>query len=833
MALKLLPHYSANLFILILIVLINIPQSIAAERSKFNDDWRFHKGKIGGAEKSDYDDSGWREVRLPHDWAIEGPFSKDFDARTGGLPVHGVGWYRKHFSMPESMRSKNIIVEFDGAMANAVVWLNGAKIGERPFGYISFIVDLSAHLNYGDEENILAIRLAPKDFSSRWYSGAGIYRNVWLEVRDAVHITPWGTSIATPEITNEKATVRIRTEIKNNEDTDQKIVLESTIKDPSGRNVASNSISISVSSKEEKWIEQILTVENPRRWDIDDPQLYTAVSYLKSESRTLDLNKSSFGIRIIEFDARRGFFLNGKRRKLKGVCLHHDLGPLGAAVNRRATERQLEIMKEMGCNAIRTSHNPPSPEQLEFCDKLGLVVIDEAFDVWRMAKVENDYNKYFDEWHERDLRDMIRRDRNHPSVIMWSIGNEILEQGAEDGWRLAEQLTSICHDEDPTRPVMAGFNNPKGAISNGLADKIDIIGYNYWPSRYEQDLREHPDWIILGSETASTVSSRGVYHLPFEKYEKHPSLQVTSYDIIGPSWSYTPDIEFHVQEKLPQVLGEFVWTGFDYLGEPTPYGRKKDPKGHRNLDWPSRSSYFGIVDLCGFPKDRYYLYQSIWSDKPMVHILPHWNWKGKEGQEILVFCYTNCDEAELFLNSESLGRKKRGAELVSLPIGKADFFSDEFRNGGNFQSKYRMMWKVPFTPGRLKVVAYQNGKPICEKSHITSGPPARISLSPDRVQIQADGEDLTFITVRIEDNDGNLCPMADNLVRFTVSGEGEIAAVGNGNAATVEPFQADYRKAFNGLCMLIIRSKFDQKGKIFVGVESEGLQEAKTIIVTE
>ena len=335
----------------------------------------------------------------------------------------------------------------------------------------------------------------------------------------------------------------------------------------------------------------------------------------------------------------------------------------------------------------------------------------------------------------------------------------------------------------------------------------------------------------MGSETSSTVSSRGIYHLPVEKYEKHTSLQVTSYDIIGPSWSYSPDIEFHVQEKLPQVLGEFVWTGFDYLGEPTPYGRKKDPKGHRNLDWPSRSSYFGIVDLCGFPKDRYYLYQSVWSDEPMVHILPHWNWQGKEGQEIPVFCYTNCEESELFLNGKSLGRKKRGVDYVSLPLGKADFFGDEFRDGTQFKSKYRMKWEVPYEPGTLKVIAYNNGKPICEKTRITAGAPARISLHPDRDHIHANGEDLSFITIRIEDSDGNLCPKANNLVRFTVRGKGKIAAVGNGNAATVEPFQADYRKAFNGLCMLIIRSKAGQTGQISIQAESEGLRVAESLII--
>ena len=814
---------SAHRCTVMLLVLMSSLVATAAERASFNDDWRFHKGNVAGAEKSSFDDSGWREIRLPHDWAIEGPFSTDYDARTGGLPVHGIGWYRKHFSIPESVRGKNIAIEFDGAMANATVWLNGTEIGERPYGYIGFSVDLSAGLNYGEQNNVLAVRLAPEDFSSRWYPGAGIYRNTWLEIRPSVHVARWGTYITTPEVSEEEATIRVRTQIGNSGDENQNIVLETIIKDPDGRQIEISATPMVIASGERQWAEQTLTIENPARWDIDNPDLYTAVSRVRQGSRRLDSCETPFGIRTIEFDAQRGFLLNGRYRKLKGVCLHHDLGPLGAAVNRRATERQLEIMKAMGCNAIRTSHNPPSPEQLEFCDKLGLVVLDEAFDCWRIPKVANGYNKYFEEWHERDLRDMIRRDRNHPSVIMWSIGNEILEQGAEDGWKLAERLTAICHEEDPTRPVTAGFNNPAGAIDNGLADQIDILGYNYQPSRYEQDLREHPDWIIVGAETSSDVSSRGIYHLPIEKYEKHPSLQITSYDIVGPSWSYPPDVEFDVQDKLPQVLGEFVWTGFDYLGEPTPFGRgPKDAKGYRNGDWPSRSSYFGIVDLCGFPKDRYYLYQSAWSDEPMVHLLPHWNWTGKEGQEIPVFCYTNCDEAELFLNGESLGRKERGTERVPLPTGK----------GRYFQSKYRLMWEVPYQAGTLKAVGYSNGQRLCEKVRATAGAPARITLAPDRDRISADGEDLSFVAVRIEDKDGNLCPGADNLVRFTLTGHGEIAAVGNGNAATTEPFQADYRKAFNGLCMLVVRSKDGQSGTIHIRAESEGLRVGEAEVIT-
>jgi beta-galactosidase len=475
-------------------------------------------------------------------------------------------------------------------------------------------------------------------------------------------------------------------------------------------------------------------------------------------------------------------------------------------------------MKSMGVNAIRTSHNPPSPELLEFCDRLGLMVMDEAFDMWHIPKVKNGYAKYFDEWGDTDIRDMLRRDRNHPSIVLWSIGNEIPEQAKVDGWQIAKRLTDICHKEDPTRPVTSAFNNWTGAIKNKLADQVDVPGFNYKPTHYRQILDEHKTWAIVGSETASCVSSRGVYHLPIEKYEKHPSLQLTSYDIIAPSWAYAPDPEFAAQDELPQVAGEFVWTGFDYLGEPTPFNQDRKTM---NADWPSRSSYFGIVDLCGFPKDRYYLYQSVWSAKPMVHILPHWNWAGSEGQKIPVFCYTNCDEAELFLNGRSLGKKTRFSEPVEIPVGP------NVSETKKFMTKYRLKWDVPYEPGVLRVVAYQKGSQAAAKEVHTAGLPWRVRLTPDRTRIAADGDDLCFVTVRIEDQQGHLCPMADDMVRFKVGGAGSIAAVDNGNAASTEPFQADHRKAFNGMCLLIVRSKRGKRGIIRIAADSDGLRGAE------
>jgi len=509
------------------------------------------------------------------------------------------------------------------------------------------------------------------------------------------------------------------------------------------------------------------------------------------------------------------------------VCNHHDLGALGTAVSRRATERQLEILRKMGANAIRTSHNPPSPELLEAADRMGFLVMDEAFDMWGMTKVKNGHGKYFDEWGERDLRDLIRRDRNHPSVVMWSIGNEILEQAKEDGWKVAKRLTDICHEEDPTRPVTAGFNQVDNAIRNGLADQVDIPGFNYGVRDYAKILAAHPGWTIVGAETASCISSRGVYHLPIEKYEKHPSLQLTSYDVISPRWAYCPDVEFAGLETSPAVLGEFVWTGFDYLGEPTPYFAWDQPRDEK--DWPARSSYFGIVDLAGFPKDRFYLYQSQWTDRtkePMVHLLPHWNWAGREGQPIPVMAYTNTEEVELLLNGRSLGRKKKG-EPFAMPVGQK--ISDDLR----FTSRYRLVWEVPYAPGTLKAVAYTAGKPVASAEMTTAGSPSGVVLAPDRGTIRADGEDLSFVTVRIEDASGNLVPGADNLVKFSVEGAGRIAAVDNGNAASLEPFQADQRRAFSGLALLIVRSKRGERGEIRVTAKSDGLAAAGAVLRAE
>ena len=799
-------------------------QTGTQRRLAFNDGWRFFKGDAPGAEKPEFADSQWSKIQLPHDWAIEGPFDSKLNPHTGALPIFGTGWYRKTFTHPATAKGRFLSVEFDGAMSNAHVWINGHDLGGRPYGYMGFAVDLTPYLRFDGRENMLAVRLAPEDRSSRWYPGAGIYRNVWLDATGPVHVARWGTYVTTPEVTDEKATVSAKVEIRNRTGAEAKITLQTTVLDPAGKVVVRGASQASIAAGAAQTVAASLAVNRPQRWDVDHPFLYTLVAeVVDANKKVVDRYETPFGIRTIAFDKARGFLLNGRAMKLQGVCMHHDLGALGAAVNRRATERQLQIMKAAGVNAIRTSHNPPSPELLEYCDRLGLVVMDEAFDMWKRPKVPNGYAKYFDEWSERDARDMVRRDRNHPSIIMYSIGNEIPEQGNPEGAAMAKRLVGFFHEEDPTRPTTSAFNNPEGAIKNGLAAAVDLVGINYRPWQYATILKDHPNWIVYGAETSSCVSSRGVYHLPIEKYQKHPSLGLTSYVIIAPPWAYTPDVEFTYQDKLPNVLGEFVWTGFDYIGEPTPYFL--GPNANGASDWPSRSSYFGMVDLAGFPKDRYYLYQSVWTKKPMVHVVPaNWNWN--PGQTIPVMCYTTAGEVELFLNGKSLGKKKRFGEPVELPVGTNG------SPGKKVSTKFRLEWQVPYAPGVLKAVAYEAGKQVASDEVRTAGAPARVKLIPDRATIQADGDDLGFVTVRIEDKDGNLCPVADNLVKFAVTGPGAIRAVDNGKAASEEPFHADHRKAFSGMALLIVSSQQGQPGRIHVVATSEGLAQAAADITT-
>jgi beta-galactosidase len=798
------------------------PAPLAAGRLPLNDGWRFFKGDAPGAERRDFDDRGWRQLDIPHDWAIEGPFAEKNGPTMGGLPFSGTGWYRKRFVAPSrGTGPTRVWVEFDGAMANSTVWVNGHELGGRPYGYSSFGFDLTPHLVPGD--NVLAVRLKPEPDSSRWYPGAGLYRHVWLDVSAPVHVARWSTFVVTPRVSAEEADVEVATAIENATAADAPVDVTVALAGPDGREVArAGPERLSIRARGRLDLTRTLRVARPALWDVEHPSLYRVTVTVTDPSGAIDdVSATRIGIRTLAFSATRGFELNGRRVKLRGVCLHHDLGALGAAVSRAAIARQLRIMRDMGVNAVRTSHNPPAPELLDLADEMGLLVIDEAFDMWGRTKVPNGHAKYFAEWHERDLRDLIRRDRNHPSVILWSIGNEILEQDEPAGAEIANHLKTICKDEDPTRLVTAGLNQFDNALRFGIAAAVDVVGFNYRAKNYAQVLKDHPDWIVYAAESASTVSSRGVYHLPVEKYRKHPSRQITSYDVIAPDWAYAPDPEFAAQDALPQVLGEFVWTGFDYLGEPTPYYGWNEPPDPQ--DWPSRSSYFGIVDLAGLPKDRYFLYQSVWTSAPMVHLLPHWNWPGREGQPVPVMAYTNAEQVELFLDGVSLGKRTKGKDLVRLPVG-------ESVNGtGTFDSPYRLSWDVPYTPGTLRAVAYRGGREVARTEVRTAGAPARLSLAVNRDTIAADGRDLAFVTVRVEDANGVLCPEAVTTIRFTVGGGGTIAAVDNGDPATTAPFQASTRDAFNGLAVVVVRAP-REAGAVEVTATADGLASATTTL---
>jgi beta-galactosidase len=726
----------------------------------------------------------------------EGMFESTSPSGSGGGYINaGTGWYRKEFKLHRSTQGKRVFIEFDGVYMNSDVWLNGVHLGNRPYGYSSFQYELTPHLKFGDEKNILAVRADVQQPCSRWYSGAGIYRHVRLTVTDPVHIAQWGTYVTTPEVTENEATIRIETRIQNQSASAQQVMLENVIVDDAGTKVANGSSMLKVMADNVVVFEQLLKVPKPKLWSLENPRLYRVESKVRTNDQIVDASVTPFGIRTFEFTMDKGFFLNGKHVAIKGVCEHHDLGSLGAAVNKRAIERQLEILKSMGCNAIRTSHNPPDPVLLNLCDRMGFLVMDEAFDEWKQSKTMFGYGRFFDEWSERDLTDMIHRDRNHPSIILWSIGNEIPEQGNANAYEMSKRLVDICHREDPTRPVTSACNSPEAAVKSGFAKPLDVVGINYQLPVYQT---LHGKGKLIASETASAISTRGEYNLVQDgdslKIVKELNNQCTSYDIIAPNWGNTAESTLKAVKDAPWVAGEFVWTGFDYIGEPTPF------------PWPSASSYFGIVDLCGFPKDRYYLYQSQWTDKPMVHILPHWNWQGFEGKEIPVWCYSNCESVELLLNGKSLGEKK---------------FIDT--------KDLHLVWKVPYAAGSLQAIAKNNGKIVCKDEVQTAGAPARIVLTPDRTRINADGDDLSNIKIEIVDKDGHICPNADNLVKFKIEGEGVIAGVGNGNPVSHEYFRANERKAFHGLCLAVIQSK-RERGTIHFSAESEGLQAAEVLV---
>ncbi len=784
--------------------------------------WKFKKGDYPEAIEARFNDLKWETVSVPHDWAIKGPFDGNNDlqkvkieqnmekdesvksGRTGGLPFVGMGWYRLKFMVPGFLPGKKAILQFDGAMSHARVYINGKEAGYWPYGYNSFYFDVTSLLNPAGEVNTLAVRLENFSQSSRWYPGAGIYRNVHLFVTEDVHIPVWGTYVTTPVINKEFARVNLKTRVEAAAAKYSDLHLETEIRNSQGTVVAT--VKSGLGETDGLQFDQNLVVKSPSLWSPETPVLYTAVSRLYQGTTLKDEYKTRFGIRSIKYEAGKGFSLNGEVRKFKGVCNHHDLGPLGAAVNVSALRRQLSLLKDMGCDAIRTSHNMPAPELVALCDEMGFMMMVESFDEWKTPKVKNGYSAYFDEWAEKDLINMIHRDRNSPSVVMWSIGNEVPDQSAEGGNKIAKMLQDICHREDPTRPVTVGMDRINDALTKNFAAILDVPGFNYKPTWYEKANNALPQGFILGTETASTVSSRGVYKFPveFQKMKQYDDNQSSSYDFEYCNWSQVPDDEFVKQDDLPFVIGEFVWTGFDYLGEPTPYDSK----------WPSHSSYFGIIDLAGIPKDRYFLYRSKWNtEKPTLHVLPHWTWPGREGQVTPVFCYTSYPSAELFVNGKSMGRQSK--------------------NKTNNQTRYRLMWNdVTYEPGTIKVVAYdEKGNQAASQEIKTAGKPHHIELTADRTELSADGKDLSFVTARVVDAEGNVCPDASNLLSFKGKGAGRYKAAANGDAASLELFHLPYMHAFKGMLVAVVESS-EKDGEMQFRVSSKGLKPGLLTIKT-
>lgn len=771
------------------------------ETLSFNREWKFTQNDSTVFKGQTCNDSDWRLLNLPHDWSIEGKFDKNNPAGIGGgaLPG-GVGWYRKSFEVAKADSQKRHYIKFDGVYQNSEVYLNGHLLGKRPNGYITFQYDLTPYINFG-ETNTLAVRVDNSDQpNSRWYSGSGIYRNVWLIKTHPVHITLWGTHITTPNVSDKGADVKIAITVNNTLNSTENLMVKTKIVDHSGKTVSEKQSSVSINQNEIQKINQQLKIDRPVLWSIENPYLYKAINYLIIDDEIVDEYETSFGVRYFNFDEKKGFSLNGKPVKIKGVCNHHDLGALGAALNIRAKERQLEILKEMGCNGIRTAHNPPSPELLDLCDRMGFIVQNETFDVWAKKKVKNDYAKYWDEWHVKDLTDHLLRDRNHPSVFSWSIGNEILEQWDSTGIEIAKELAGIVKKYAPNMPVTSGLNHPYPDNFIIKSGALDLIGYNY----HHEDFESFPEVFegerFIATETTSSLQTRGVYNMPSDSifiwpkrwdipfYEGNPDNTCSAYDNCHAPWGSTHEASWKLIKKHDYLSGLYIWTGFDYIGEPTPY------------QWPSRSSYFGIVDLAGFPKDVYYLYQSEWTEKPVLHIFPHWNWE--EGKQIDIWAYTNFEEVELFINNESQGIRKK---------------TDD---------KLHLQWRLNYTAGTLKAIGKNKDGSQKEVTIKTAGEPYAIRLTADRSKIKADGADLSFITAEIVDGNGNYVPNANNKIFFDMPDNVTIAGVDNGSQTSHEPFQANSRKAFNGKCLLIVKAGFE-KGLAKIKASSKGLKNAQ------
>ena len=784
-------------------------KSYAFERHLWDEGWRFALHNDDNPHETTFDDHAWRVLDLPHDWAIEGDFyALNPSGANGGALPGGIGWYRKHLNLNDNDVSSRYVLHFDGAYMNTSVYVNGQLVGVRPYGFISFSYDITPYLKkQGD--NVVAVKVDnSKQPNSRWYTGCGIYRHVYLMKSSDIRIEEWGVQALT-EVKKGKGKVSLNTKIENPSGRSRRVIVHQTLWNKAHQMVSKASKACQVEAKGAT-ISQLLNVNKPQLWSLESPNLYTVTTEIEENGRILDRDTISIGLRNIAFDVKKGFFLNGKNIKINGVCLHGDLGCLGTAINEDALYRQLLMMKDMGVNAIRCSHNPPAPELLNLCDSMGLLVMDEAFDSWMQGKTTYDYSIYFKTWAERDLRDMVLRDRNHPSIILWSIGNEVLEQwnktksttvALEDvnillnnsrdktllsttdtlnaSAKLTQFLASIVRRYDPTRLISAGCNEVSPNNNLFKSGALDVIGFNYHQKKVADVPQNFPGKPFIMTETVSALHTRGYYRMPSDslyRWPTHkrpftePSFMCSSYDNSCAYWGSTHEQTWDIVKHTPYCSGQFIWTGFDYIGEPTPF------------NFPARSSYFGIVDLAGFPKDVYYLYQSEWTNKPVLHVFPHWNWI--EGQAIDLWCYYNqADEVELFINGKSQGVRKKSNE-----------------------HEYHVAWHVTYEPGEVRVVARKNGKQVNEKTIRTAGAPHHIRLTSNRNVLKANGRSLSFVTVEVVDKEGNLCPWADQNIQFSLTGEGKIAGVDNGSPFSLERFQANSRHAFFGKCMVVVQA---------------------------
>jgi beta-galactosidase len=808
-------------------------------RDSFDFGWKFFKGAAPGAQQLSFADANWRSLDLPHDWSIEGPFSQDEPSSgSGGYAPTGIGWYRKRFRLPPSYKDRKVSFEFDGVYQNSEVWINGQYLGQRPFGYISFAYDLTPHLN-ATGENVVAVKVDnSRQPGSRWYSGSGIYRHTWLVAHHPVHVAQWGTFVTTPQVAKDAATVHVRTRVRNETAAAAPCTLTTAVADRDGQVVQTAEASQEIGAGAEYEFGQTLTIGKPLLWSVAAPNLYSVRSTVRVNQQVVDEYETPAGIREAIFDAGRGFLLNGDHVKLNGVCLHHDGGAVGSAVPERVWERRFEILREMGCNAIRTSHNPPAPEFLDLCDRMGFLVMNEAFDEWKAGKGQvrgNGYSRVYDEWHERDVKDFVRRDRNHPSVVLWSCGNEISDQITEHGVEILRELIAIFHREDPTRPVTAGCDQiaaePKAAPVEFLS-LLDIVGYNYadrWRERrelcYSLDKAAHPNWRMIGTESGGMGGQRGDYRgiapvsLDQAAAPAAGAGRAGGMGGRGFGWSAGRGLDTEQLWRFVRthdyVAGDFMWTGIDYLGE---------------AGGASRGSGAGVIDSCGFPKDGYYFYQSQWTEKPVLHLFPHWNWKGREGVYMPVICYTNCDSVELFLNGKLVGAKGYSFPRYGMQ-GRYGQFTPAPPGAARTTNDLHLAWDVPYEPGTLKAVGRKGGKVAVEVEISTTGDPATISLSADRETLRADRRDVAHVTVKVLDAHGRLHPDADNEITVDVQGQGRLIGLDSGNMADMTAdFKGRIRKASHGMCLAMLQST-SIAGQIRVTATSPGLEPA-TVTIT-